>query len=126
MRADFDFSVRQSVSRIGNASPATSSCCGPRGLSRPRTRSVAKISRVSWNALMGGSAASGVQLMASRPCCPRRAGPGHVAIQRPRRPDYTIRPGDGSGPVAPVTYIARRRPATGRPGHNIYADPLRR
>lgn len=129
MRADFDFSVRQSVSRIEERIASYEQLLrAARGLFEASDAVSREDFQSFVSALMGGSAASGVQLMAFTPLLPAGLIPGHVATQRALGdPDYTIRPGDGSGPVAPVTYIAPPTPGNRAAlGHNLYADPLRR
>lgn len=129
MQTDFDFSVRQSVSRIEERIASYEQMLrAARGLFEA-SDAVSRDDFQSFvSALMGGSAPSGLQLMAFTPLLPAGQIPGHVATRRaPGDADYAIRPGDGSGPVAPVTYIAPPTPGNRAAlGHNLYADPLRR
>ena len=129
MRADFDFSVRQSVSRIeARVASYEQMLRAARGLFEA-SDAVSRDDFQSFvSALMGGSAASGVQLMAFTPLLPAGQLPRHVATRRALGdPDYTIRPDHDGGPVAPVTYIAPLTPGNRAAlGHNIYTDPLRR
>ena len=128
MQADFDFSVRQSVSRIEERIASYEQMLrAARGLF-DASEAVSRDDFQSFvSALMGGSAFSGLQLMAFTPLLPAERIPGHVATRRALGdPDYTIRPGYGGEPVAPVTYIAPPTPWNRRAlGHNLYADPLR-
>lgn len=129
MRADFDFSVRQSVSRIEERIASYEQLLrAARGLFEASDAVSREDFQSFVNALMGGSAASGVQLMAFTPLLPAGQLPGHVATRRALGdPDYTIRPDHDGGPVAPVTYIAPLTPGNRAAlGHNIYTDPLRR
>lgn len=98
MQTDFDFSVRQSVSRIEERIASYEQMLrAARGLFEA-SDAVSRDDFQSFvSALMGGSAPSGLQLMAFTPLLPAGQIPGHVATRRALGDaDYAIRPGDGT------------------------------
>ena len=129
MRADFDFSVRQSVSRIeARVASYEQMLRAARGLFEASDEVSKEDFQRFVTALIGGPEFSGVQLMAFTPRLPAADIPRHVATRKALGDtDYTIRPSDETDPVAPVTYVAPPTPGNRAAlGHNLYTDPLRR
>ncbi len=128
LRADFDFAVRQSVSRIEERVASYEQLLrATRGLFDASD----EVSRDDFehfaDALMNGSDLSGLQAMLFTPMLTAAEAPRHVATQRALEQDYTIWPDEGTEPVTPVTYVAPATPLNHRAlGHNLYADPIRR
>ena len=128
LQTDFDFAVRQSVSRIRERVASYEQMLrAARGLFDASDSVDREDFEHFVGALMNGSEVSGLQAMLFTPLLPSAQAPRHVAIQRAQgNPDYTITD-ERTEPVAPVTYAAPPTAQNHRAlGHNIYADPIRR
>ncbi len=129
LRANFDFSVRQTTSRIEQRLAAYEQMLrGARGLFDASSHVSHGDFHNYVNALTGGGDFAGLQVMVFTPHLSSQQMAAHVAVRRAMgEPDYSILPAGERESAAPVTFVAPATPLNRKAlGQDLYTEPVRR
>jgi CHASE1-domain containing sensor protein len=129
LRANFDFGVRQTTSRIEQRLAAYEQMLrGARGLFDASSQVTDDDFHNYVNALTGGADFAGLQVMVFTPHLSGQQMAAHVTARRAMgERDYNIVPPGERDSAAPVTYVAPATPLNRKAlGQDLYTGPVRR
>lgn len=129
LRANFDFSVRQTTSRIEQRLAAYEQMLrGARGFFEASSEVTSDDFHNYVDALTGGGDFAGLQVMVFTPHLHGQKVATHIAARRAMgEPEYSIVPAGDRESAAPVTYVAPATPLNRRAlGQDLYTEPVRR